>query len=587
MHVCINLLALFVFAPVLDSQCTVLGNRAGWCQSNYTTRFTIRSYTNRLYKMATYTIDSLNEYKGIKVVHANIRSLLHNFDDIAVNLLNGLLDIVVLTESWLHENCADSLISVAGYKHYRLDRQTLSSNGSRKKGGGIIIYVKHGYSVATHSQLDSSDKDLEIMSISCKLGFNKRINVSAVYRPPTGNVQSAMDKIEVVVRSIRGTTSGYTVVTGDLNVDLLTPSTYATKVRQFACSCNLVQLINDPTRFSPKSQSLIDHVYTNARHLSKSGVIDYHVSDHLPVFMVIKKAKSKSNFREVIGRTYKDFDETAFRADISDLDPNQIFCDYDPETVWDPLYSHIVSIVNAHCPLRILRLTTSRPKYLTDDILALMRERDKAFKAARTLNSANAWHNARTLCSKVAKELRAAKRNYILKQLDAVKGDGRKFWHIINSSFFPKASTQITQVFGQQSGDLLEGVDAANEINNYFCKVSVQLSNKFANVIYADSLPEAPIVCDSIQPLSLRRVTEEINLIDKHKSSGFIEIPSKLLKVALQAIPDTLTLLLNLCINSSTFPQTWKKGIVVCIPKSGDYRLLTNLRPISTNYTAS
>lgn len=114
--------------------------------------------------ITSYSIESLWEHKGIKLVHVNVRSLLQHFDDIVVNLLDGTFDIVALTESWLHQNCSDNLIKVPGYKHYRLDRRVLNDNGTCKRGGGVIVYVRDTFSVTTHCLLDSSDHDLEAIS---------------------------------------------------------------------------------------------------------------------------------------------------------------------------------------------------------------------------------------------------------------------------------------------------------------------------------------------------------------------------------------------------------------------------------------
>lgn len=142
-----------------------------------------------------YSLESVYNTKGVKVLHANVRSVLQHHEEIRAILECNYLDIVVLTESWLHANCLDSLIAIKGYNHYRLDRQTVNKNGTPKKGGGIIIYIKENHSVLAHSILDCSDKDLEVISVSCKIGNHKKINLSAVYRPPSGNVQVALDKL--------------------------------------------------------------------------------------------------------------------------------------------------------------------------------------------------------------------------------------------------------------------------------------------------------------------------------------------------------------------------------------------------------
>lgn len=91
--------------------------------------------------------------------------------------------------------------------------------------------------VSSWSQIDISDKDVKAISLSCKLGHNKRLNITAVYGPPTGNVQSAPDKVETIINTIRSTTAGYGMVIGGLNVDLLTDNAHTMKITQFSNSC--------------------------------------------------------------------------------------------------------------------------------------------------------------------------------------------------------------------------------------------------------------------------------------------------------------------------------------------------------------
>lgn len=81
-----------------------------------------------------------------------------------------------------------------------------------------------------------------------------------------------------------------------------------------------------------------------------------------------------------------------------------------------------------------------------------------------------------------------------------------------------------------------------------------------------------------------RRVTEllrNIDIIDITKASGFRQLPSKLLKIALMAIPEIFTDFLNLCMTNSVFPEEWKTAIVICIPKGGNLQNPENLCPIS------
>lgn len=104
------------------------------------------------------------------------------------------------------------------------------------------------------------------------------------------------------------------------------------------------------------------------------------------------------------------------------INPEEIFSDHDPDRVWGVIFRHICGVIEAHCPLRSFRITTSKPEYLTDTILALMPQRDKAFRVARRLKTPETWCLARSFCARVARELRIAKRAYISEQLRLGKG---------------------------------------------------------------------------------------------------------------------------------------------------------------------
>ena len=54
-------------------------------------------------------------------------------DELAVLVDNSGMDIVAITESWLHKDIDDNLLSFSGYNIHRNDR-TFS------RGGGVCVY---------------------------------------------------------------------------------------------------------------------------------------------------------------------------------------------------------------------------------------------------------------------------------------------------------------------------------------------------------------------------------------------------------------------------------------------------------------
>ena len=69
--------------------------------------------------------------------------------------------------------------------------------------------------------------------------------------------------------------------------------------------------------------------------------------------------------------------------------------------------------------------------------------------------------------------------------------------------------------------------------------------------------------------------------IPSNKSPGHDKIPIKVYKDCLSSILPSITDLINTSLSSSVFPIAWKIAEVVPIPKTNDYELANNNRPIS------
>ncbi len=97
-------------------------------------------------------------------------------------------------------------------------------------------------------------------------------------------------------------------------------------------------VINMPTRYGSTSQTILDHVITN-QNTSKisSGVLDYAITDHLPIFAIIHSKSSKNNntekkdiYWQKIDDAKKDIFLSNLEKSLSKLDltdhPKKTFC---------------------------------------------------------------------------------------------------------------------------------------------------------------------------------------------------------------------------------------------------------------------
>lgn len=125
-------------------------------------------------------------------------------------------------------------------------------------------------------------------------------------------------------------------------------------------------------------------------------------------------------------------------------------------------------------------------------------------------------------------------------------------------------------------------VAACNRINDYFCNISVELSNNLGQgALWSDPCNfEGRMEIWNFE-VSEDEVLKFVEDTNEEKASGFFCINSKLLKLILKIIVPQFTSLLNLVLNKSVFLVGWKTAITTVIPKSGCAKYVNNLRPIS------
>ena len=76
-------------------------------------------------------------------------------------------------------------------------------------------------------------------------------------------------------------------------------------------------------------------------------------------------------------------------------------------------------------------------------------------------------------------------------------------------------------------------------------------------------------------------IAKMIQNLDPNKAHGHDQISIRMLKLCSTSICKPLEIIFNQCLETSTFPNDWKKGNVVPIFKKGDKQILKNYRPIS------
>ena len=199
-----------------------------------------------------------------------------------------------MSETWLDDRAEERLTSIPEYKLIRLDRKVKRLDGMTKSGGGLGIYCRKELHVDPNSlaQYNMSNKDIELQWVVLVRPNTRSIIIGNVYRPPDGNVNEASRIINDTMMVIENIHKFEILLIGDFNIDYKNDKLPINKaIRGFATNHGIKQIIEQPTRYSNKSSTIIDLAFTNIKYCEKSGVWNYNLSDHKLIYLVKNKAK--------------------------------------------------------------------------------------------------------------------------------------------------------------------------------------------------------------------------------------------------------------------------------------------------------
>ena len=137
---------------------------------------------------------------------------------------------MLIQESFLNNSVTDAQLEIQGYNLHRFDRQISSGKNA---GGGLCAYSAKNGNVEQLVDLNVCSPDLEAQWLKLTFPETRPTYIVNIYKPPTGNVEGAFNKIQETMQSLQTNSLRDYVVMGDVNVDLLKPSANKKTVTNF------------------------------------------------------------------------------------------------------------------------------------------------------------------------------------------------------------------------------------------------------------------------------------------------------------------------------------------------------------------
>ena len=523
---------------------------------------------------------------GLRVGHLNICSLPNKISELKVLFhkfsphILGISETKIKFEKTEQETkITHETLCVSGYSLFRRDQRDYS----KSLHTGMAVYVHNSIIKQIKRRADLETGPIECMWLEFKKDHVQSELIGNIYRNPKSEPSVWMDDFITLMDTIDTNHKNVTML-GDFNLDLQKipePSWYL-KWKTTMTLFNLKQLVNEYTRITPTSATLIDHVYTNnVNMVTNVEVKPFGRSDHKSIFCSLsyKVPKPKKNeHTSITYRCLKKFVVHDFFSDLNTAPFHSIYNESNADIAFDLFLALFYSIINKHAPLRQKRVKhQTLPSWMTQDLIEAMEVRNSL---EQILGKGHPDYKKQR--NKVSQLNEKAKNN---RYTSTIEKDNSitNLWRAMNEVLDKgkqstrKGNTKITP----------------EEFNDHFLKLASTLASQIEpqnDDHFCDMLDNVKRLCDSrlendasfsVPFITVHEVGTYIEGLDKKKAMGPEQIPVHLIKLALPYIVEPLTYLYNLCIGQNTFPSSLKIAKVIPLPKSKDLSDPNNFRPIS------
>lgn len=173
------------------------------------------------------------------------------------------------------------------------------------------------------------------------------------------------------------------------------------------------------------------------------------------------------------------------------------------------------------------------------------------------------WINFKQVKNRVTNLIKETKKTYFKNKVTENKQNPRKLWNLIKclSKDDDRHESGVERLI-EDDVVITDKKDIAETLNSFF----VNQQNKLMSALGLNAKPMSR--CDfyitpgagefSIPHITKQKVANLLLSIPVHKATGDDGISAKLLRIAAPALIDSLSRLLNHCIDTGSFPGKWK-----------------------------
>ena len=467
-----------------------------------------------------------------KILLANVQSVKPKIDELRLVADAYKPEIICLTETWLSPDIEDALVSLHHYSLVREDRQF-------RKGGGVAVYVQDDIPFHASQFCNKIDKSVEITLINL---FSLQLFILCAYIPPNTSGEKLKRLHEQIVQSVDVSLSTHpnhdVIIVGDFN---------KFKTKLLADDLGMIDIVTKPTR----ENNTLDHVLVsnNVTKFYHEDCVTYNPpigkSDHLTIVvtpMHYEKRWKLDGTRIVYDYRFSHLCKLMSKANL--VNWNEICDIQDVNEQWKLLHSKISKLLEDSIPRKTVTMSSKDKTWLTPVTKILINEKWRAFRSKN-------WNTYNHLKEKVRKEIVKAKEKWAKKMKDTPYG----LWKLTKAlKKDPGLSHSIERLDAESLMKII--TDSLMEENNEESNSPLPTEDSTWSVTFSEY-----------------EVFKLVQSLSHKKASGGDNIPNKIYSLLSPLIAGPLAAIYNRSAAQRSYPEEWKKGIVVPIPKTSPPQL--------------
>ncbi len=502
------------------------------------------------------------------ILLANVQSLENKMDDLRarISFQRDIRDcnILCLTETWLTPTVPDTAVTPSdNFSVLRMDR---TAEAGKTKGGGVcFMFNKKLCDPRNISILSRScSPHLEHLSIICRPFYLPReftsIIVTAVYIPPQADTSLALSKLHDELSSnINKHPDAACIIAGDFN-----------KANLRKVMPNFHQHISCPTR----GQNTLDHCYTQFKNAYKARSLPaFGKSDHVAIFLT-PEYKQRITHEPPVEREvtrWSSHSEAMLQASLDDVDWDMFRASSsDVSEFTDVAVSFINTLTNQATETVTIRTFSNQKPWVDRSIRDAVNHRTAAYNAGLLSGNMSEY---KTSCYALRQAVRAAKLRYRERiESHFQLNDSRRMWQGLKT---------ICSSGNNSSAEVRADPLLAEELNTFYGRFECNGGATLPSSASGSSRQSS----DHVITVSEDEVRRELRRVNVRKAAGPDGITGRVLRSCADQLAGLFTSIFNESLATSVVPASFKKSVIIPVPKNSKPSCLNDYRPVALTST--